>query len=213
MLPIKISFTNKPYIIGFLITDDTFNFDKIKQCIGLAIEDCCFDCSDVNLAFKLEEEYIGQIIINIEVGDLKCLNNNNNIITQIHFSHPFFSIDLYPTYQTIKIKTLFTELQNNNYSITFYQYRGILLKIQKQDQMFSTKDIFIYNVGNQERENINMSSNSVFNFGPINNTNLKISINGIAFRNKEGRYVTYDSETNSLTDVTDFTFDINNILW
>lgn len=51
-----------------------------------------------------------------------------------------------------------------------------------------------------------------FEFGPVDNR-LGLSVNGIAFRNNEGNYVTYNAKTNTITDVSEFTFNIDGMLW
>lgn len=51
-----------------------------------------------------------------------------------------------------------------------------------------------------------------FEFGPVDDR-LGLSVNGIAFKNNEGNYVTYNAQTNTITDVSDFTFNIEGMLW
>lgn len=69
---------------------------------------------------------------------------------------------------------------------------------------YSSAETCIIGGGNTKNKN--------FEFGPIGNQ-LGLSVNGIAFRNNEGNYVTYNAETNTITDVTNLTFDINGMLW
>ena len=48
-----------------------------------------------------------------------------------------------------------------------------------------------------------------YNFGPYSAGNIKMSIYGMAVKNKIGKYVSYDTKTKSLMDVDIFNFDID----
>lgn len=48
-------------------------------------------------------------------------------------------------------------------------------------------------------------------FGKVKGEKFKVSMNGLAFRNDEGKYLVYDIEDGSLVDVTGFTFDMDMI--
>lgn len=53
---------------------------------------------------------------------------------------------------------------------------------------------------NTEKEN-EKKMNTEFNFGAYNNQNLRLSPYGMAIKNKEGKWVSYNRETNQLMDV------------
>ena len=53
---------------------------------------------------------------------------------------------------------------------------------------------------NTEKEN-EKKMNNEFNFGAYNNQNLRLSPYGMAIKNKEGKWVSYNRETNQLIDV------------
>ena len=53
---------------------------------------------------------------------------------------------------------------------------------------------------NTEKEN-EKKMNTEFNFGAYNNQNLRLSPYGMAIKNKEGKWVSYNKETNQLMDV------------
>jgi hypothetical protein len=68
---------------------------------------------------------------------------------------------------------------------------------------------------NFEQENKgenNMNTNKIFKnleFGKINTDAIKMSVNGLAFKQEDGTYVTYDALKNEFTDVTPFILDFN----
>lgn len=48
-----------------------------------------------------------------------------------------------------------------------------------------------------------------FEFGKIKDNSVKISMNGLAFKDVTGSYVTYDAKTNKLTDVSSLVFNMD----
>lgn len=50
-------------------------------------------------------------------------------------------------------------------------------------------------------------------FGKYTGNDIKLSIKGLAYRTNENNYVVYDKEALTLTNVTDFIFDTNNLLY
>lgn len=65
-------------------------------------------------------------------------------------------------------------------------------------------------VENSRRKNSmnNIFKNINFQFGEIKTDQIKYSFNGIAFKNVDGTYSTYDINTNTLTNVSDLIMDI-----
>ena len=70
---------------------------------------------------------------------------------------------------------------------------------------------FDNNNDNNEKENKTMNFMKNFEFGKINTQDLKMSINGLAFRRLDNSYATYDAKDNSFTDVTDMILNFNHI--
>lgn len=68
------------------------------------------------------------------------------------------------------------------------------------------------NNNKKESNKMNVMKGMNFEFGPVGRE-IKLAVGGMAFRNNEGGYVTYNVDTNTITDVTDFTFDINGMLY
>ena len=61
------------------------------------------------------------------------------------------------------------------------------------------------NTTNNEKENVSMKFN--FDFGPVNSQVARLSIYGMAIKNKVGTYVSYDPKTKDLVDVDVLNFD------
>ena len=59
---------------------------------------------------------------------------------------------------------------------------------------------FVYNNNNNEKEKENKMNNE-FNFGPYDASYVRLSPYGIAVRNKNNKWVSYDKETQTLIDV------------
>ena len=59
----------------------------------------------------------------------------------------------------------------------------------------------------KEKENKKMETN--FNFGPYSSNSLRLSIYGIAVKNNNGKWVTYNKESGRLIDVEILNFDID----
>lgn len=64
------------------------------------------------------------------------------------------------------------------------------------------------------KEKENMDTNKMFNFdfGPVD-SNIRMSPYGLAIRNSEGKYVSFDKETSSMMDVEIFNFDAKGFLF
>mgnify|MGYP001034504110 CR=1 FL=1 len=62
-------------------------------------------------------------------------------------------------------------------------------------------------VQEEREERTNMFNSFNQNFGKINSTQFKLSINGLAVRGKDGKYLTFNPETRELIEVTNGFFD------
>ena len=64
------------------------------------------------------------------------------------------------------------------------------------------------------KEKENMDTNKMFNFdfGPVD-SHIRMSPYGLAIRNAEGKYVSFDKETSSMMDVEIFNFDAQSLLF
>lgn len=68
---------------------------------------------------------------------------------------------------------------------------------------------------NEKKENkeVNKSFTNTLEFGKVATGDIKISLNGLAFKDKTGTYVTYNTETNELTDVSSLIFNMDDFLY
>lgn len=64
-------------------------------------------------------------------------------------------------------------------------------------------------INEKENKTMNINTNKIFKnleFGKINTNDLKLSINGLAFKQEDGSYATYDIKKHEFTDVSAFVF-------
>ena len=57
---------------------------------------------------------------------------------------------------------------------------------------------------NKENKNMNMFN---FDFGPVNSNSVRMSMYGLAVKNKDGKYVSYNASTDEIVDVDILNFD------
>ena len=71
--------------------------------------------------------------------------------------------------------------------------------------------VYVYNnaTTNDLKEKDNKTMNNNFSFGSYNTNNIKLSLYGMAVKNKAGKWVSYDKESHSLMDVDIFNIDID----
>lgn len=60
---------------------------------------------------------------------------------------------------------------------------------------------------NNTKEKNNMNSMFNFDFGPVNSNSVRMSMYGLAVKNKDGKYVSYNASTDEIFDVEIFNFD------
>ena len=65
------------------------------------------------------------------------------------------------------------------------------------------------NNNNIKKEENKKMTNNEFNFGPYNNQNIRLSPYGIAIKNKTGKWVSYDKNTERIIDVNIFNIEID----
>lgn len=65
--------------------------------------------------------------------------------------------------------------------------------------------------GSSNKMNINL--NNFFDFGPMNDGNVMYSPYGLAFRNSNNQYLTYNPTTKKTTDVTGLTIDLEGLIY
>lgn len=60
---------------------------------------------------------------------------------------------------------------------------------------------------------MNLNLNNLFDFGPINDNVVMYSPYGLAFRNSNNQYLTYNPTTKKTTDVTGLTIDLEGLIY
>ena len=68
-----------------------------------------------------------------------------------------------------------------------------------------------FSKGSSNKMNINL--NNLFDFGPMNDGNVMYSPYGLAFRNSNNQYLTYNPTTKKTTDVTGLTIDLEGLIY
>ena len=101
--------------------------------------------------------------------------------------------------------------------ITFeYNLDGVMTE-STSSNVYPVKNykIDLAGYGIDRKENENMDTNKMFagfDFGPVTD-NVKLSPYGMAIRNADGRYVSYDTKSGNIIDVEVFNFDNHNLIF
>ena len=69
------------------------------------------------------------------------------------------------------------------------------------------------NLSKGSSNKMNLNLNNLFDFGPINDGNVMYSPYGLAFRNSNNQYLTYNPTTKKTTDVTGLTIDLEGLIY
>lgn len=69
------------------------------------------------------------------------------------------------------------------------------------------------NLSKGSSNKMNLNLNNLFDFGPINNNDVMYSPYGLAFRNSNNQYLTYNPTTKKTTDVTGLTIDLGGLIY
>ena len=69
------------------------------------------------------------------------------------------------------------------------------------------------NLSKGSSNKMNLNLNNLFDFGPINDDIVMYSPYGLAFRNSQGLYFTYNPTTKKTTDVTGLTIDLEGLIY
>ena len=69
------------------------------------------------------------------------------------------------------------------------------------------------NLSKGSSNKMNLNLNNLFDFGPINDNVVMYSPYGLAFRNSNNQYLTYNPTTKKTTDVTGLTIDLEGLIY
>ena len=83
------------------------------------------------------------------------------------------------------------------------------------EQKYKNKNSKIIYAENKNNNNGDVEVMSMFNFdfGPVNSNNVRLSMYGLAVKNKDGKYVSYNASTDEIMDVDILNFDGNKFLY
>ena len=76
-----------------------------------------------------------------------------------------------------------------------------------RDRVQKVEECLKNNEGEEEMKGFN------FDFGPVNNNDVRLSMYGLAVKNASGNYVSYDAENDEIIDVEIFNFNNSNMLY
>lgn len=105
----------------------------------------------------------------------------------------------------------------NNSDITGYIVKGtcnIDNTIQSEvDEIKAQLDQIINNKSENKKEKKDMNFFKNFEFGPVKNDTVRLSPYGLAVKNLDGSWVSYDSASDSIIDVDVFNFEGKNLIY
>ena len=85
---------------------------------------------------------------------------------------------------------------------------------EQMENMKAYVDNAITNITNEKNEKeISTMKGFNFDFGPVNSNDVRLSMYGLAVKNKAGTYVSYDAESGEIMDVDIFNFEGSNFLY
>ena len=143
------------------------------------------------------------IISNVTATTSNNINNNQSYTTKTitvdntHAISNTYTTSATTGYSNYGTTTVSPSYWNSNYEL---YYNGISVK------EYVKEIIEEYNKLN-EKDNKKMNNN--FGFGPYNTSNIRLSIYGMAIKNKAGKWVSYNKQENCLVDVEILNFEID----
>ena len=87
------------------------------------------------------------------------------------------------------------------------------VKVNGKPIVANDEIIWITDNNNNEKENNKMKNIVNFDFGPLSNSQVRISMYGLAVKNTTGTFVSYDANTQTLMDVDVLNFEGKNLLY
>lgn len=93
-------------------------------------------------------------------------------------------------------------------------YIGVDITMQSEiDEIKAQLDQIISNKSENKKEKKDMNFFKNFEFGPVKNDTVRLSPYGIAVKNLDGSWVSYDSASDSIIDVDVFNFEGKNLIY
>lgn len=173
-----------------------------------------FELSDFpNVDFGLNDYHISDVERS-EVCTWKPLTQYDGTIT----------IDSTSSFNTLNVATTSTSTAPSDYNATTTNSQpylrinsyGELEYVHPDWENFGTTiipDTTTENLSKGSSNKMNLNLNNLFDFGPMNDGNVMYSPYGLAFRNSNNQYLTYNPTTKKTTDVTDLTIDLKGLIY
>ena len=165
-------------------------------------------CTEEKPSFNtpmINDPYSGQIYFQNSGGTWEPLNQYYDTITIATSSSNTSNISTIPHDTTINTTTndrrSYKDLMADLDSTLTVDENGILCWVDPDKPK----------KGSSNKMNINL--NNLFDFGPINDNVVMYSPYGLAFRNSNNQYLTYNPTTKKTTDVTGLTIDLEGLIY
>ena len=98
--------------------------------------------------------------------------------------------------------------------VTYVPYDGVCNTIQSEiGEIKAQLDQIINNKSENKKEKKDMNFFKNFEFGPVKNDTVRLSPYGIAVKNLDGSWVSYDGASDSIIDVDVFNFEGKNLIY
>ncbi len=101
---------------------------------------------------------------------------------------------------------------STNHSMLAIDSNGLTFTISSSEMTDFGKELFGIKEDKKEKNTMNKIFGNV-EFGKYTGRDIKMSVGGLAYLAGDGKYVAYDKSKLTLTDVTDFVFDMEGLLY
>ena len=125
---------------------------------------------------------------------------------------PVVKVDFNPTTTTFSYEDISSHIDTpsclriNSYG-EFEYWEGLIEKATESSKNLDE------NLSKGSSNKMNLNLNNLFDFGPMIDGNVMYSPYGLAFRNSNNQYLTYNPTTKKTTDVTGLTIDLEGLIY
>ena len=189
----------KDVLLGFSEQVDKKNYYKLDYNLWRAMKNYQ-SCVDVEW-FEDGEDGRIKIVLHLNGNECIAVFNDDCSFGEYLYAEWLFDRELaqYDPYG-LRSKTLSYDLD----SCPSIEILGVTGTSGEFAEVSKAIDEIINNIENK-KENNNMKFN--FDFGPVNSNTVRMSLYGVAVKNKAGTYVSYDAKSGSIMDVDVLNFD------
>ena len=185
---LEISFNGRTIVYYFDFGDNSFADYISKYQIPIFCYSCNNDSSDEDLSS------LTLLNSNIYSNEYGWISTNDSIN-----ENPLLNSNIYSS-KSVSIST-----NDSNSSVSF----SFITPAELETCITELKDELkncVEKKPNNKKEKINMNGFN-FNFGPVNSNVVRMSMYGLAVKNKTGTYVSYDAKNGEIMNVDIFNFD------